>query len=196
MTVLARAAAPDARDIAVFIFGLSGGGAQRRTVTLVNAFADRGHPVDLVLVKPQGPLAPDVSERVNIVQLSDWGAPAISSHLPRRVGLVLAARALSRYLTEARPAVLMSAASHVHLPALLAHRQAGAPCRMVLRVSNHLSRHGTRTITPTMARRFYPMADAYIAVSGSVLAEEPSAARTTSKSGDDASVSTAPRTAS
>jgi len=38
----------------------------------------------------------------------------------------------------------------------------------VLRVSNHLSRHGKRTITPTLARRFYPMADAYIAVSQSV----------------------------
>jgi glycosyltransferase involved in cell wall biosynthesis len=168
----ARQITPDTaenpRHIAVFIFGLSGGGAQRRTVTLANAFAARGHRVDLVLVKPEGPLAPEVSEAVGIVPLTEWGAPSLSAHLPRRVGLVLAARALTRYLNGARPDVLLSAASHVHLPALHAHRKAGAPCRIVLRVSNHLSRQGTRTITPTLARRFYPRADAFIAVSQSV----------------------------
>jgi len=157
-----------ARRIAVFIFGLSGGGAQRRTVTLANAFAARGHRVDLVLAKPGGPLAPEVDEAVRVVALREWGAPSASAHLPRRVGLVLGARALARYLAEARPDVLLSAASHVHLPVLLAHQLAGAPCRMVLRVSNHLSRQGTRMLTPGLARRFYPRADAFIAVSQSV----------------------------
>ncbi|HFA59705.1 MAG TPA: hypothetical protein ENJ83_03340, partial [Rhodospirillales bacterium] len=38
------------KHIAVFIYGLTGGGAQRRTVTLANAFAACGHQVDLVLV--------------------------------------------------------------------------------------------------------------------------------------------------
>jgi glycosyltransferase involved in cell wall biosynthesis len=163
-----RDPAKDPRHIAVFIFGLSGGGAQRRTVTLANAFAERGHRVDLVLVKPEGPLAAQVSPKVRVVVLRDWGAPRASRHLPRRVGLALSYRALARYLEAERPEVLMSAASHVHLPALFAHRRAGAPCRMVLRVSNHLSREGTRTITPTVARRFYPAADSYIAVSQSV----------------------------
>ena len=161
-------AAKSPRRIAVFIFGLSGGGAQRRTVTLANAFAGRGNPVDLVLVKPEGPLAAQISPKVRVVTLRDWGAPAASRHLPRRLGLALAAGALARYMASVRPDVLLSAASHVHLPALFAHHRAGAPCRIVLRVSNHLSREGTRTITPTLARRFYPRADAFIAVSQSV----------------------------
>ncbi|MBW2258130.1 MAG: glycosyltransferase, partial [Deltaproteobacteria bacterium] len=49
--------------MALYLFGLSGDGAQRRTVTLANAFAERGHHVDLVLVNEQGPLRPQVSQR-------------------------------------------------------------------------------------------------------------------------------------
>ena len=37
-----------AKHIAVFIYALTGGGAQRRTVTLANGFAECGHDVDLV----------------------------------------------------------------------------------------------------------------------------------------------------
>ncbi len=44
--------------LALFIFGLSGGGAQRRTVTLANGFAERGHRVDLVVVRANGPIPP------------------------------------------------------------------------------------------------------------------------------------------
>ena len=33
------------RHLAVFIYGLTGGGAQRRTMTLASEFAERGHRV-------------------------------------------------------------------------------------------------------------------------------------------------------
>jgi glycosyltransferase involved in cell wall biosynthesis len=161
------------RHLALFIFDLSGGGAQHRTVTLANAFAERGQRVDLVLVKEEGPLRPQVSQRVNVLELSRFGAPGLSTRTPRRVGTLLAVPALIRYLRFERPAVMLSAASHVHLGALLAHRLAGVETRLVLRASNHLSREGlgetrTRLLSTWLARRFLPQADGIIAVSESV----------------------------
>jgi glycosyltransferase involved in cell wall biosynthesis len=159
--------------LALYLFGLSGGGAQRRTVTLANAFAERGHRVDLALVKEEGPLRSHVSGRVNVLELSRFGAPGLSRRTPRRVGMLLAVPALVRYLRSERPAVMLSAASHVHLGALLAHRLAGVETRLVLRASNHLSREGPgktrkRRLSTWLARRFFPRADRLIAVSESV----------------------------
>jgi glycosyltransferase involved in cell wall biosynthesis len=168
------ASSPSSRaHLALYLFGLSGGGAQRRTVTLANAFAERGHRVDLVLVKEQGPLRPQVSPRVNVLELSRFGAPGLSTRTPRRVGMLLAAPALVRYLRSERPAVMLSAASHMHLAALLAHRLAGVETRLVLRASNHLSRESLgetreRRFAPWLARRSYARADVTIAVSESV----------------------------
>ncbi|MBW1683908.1 MAG: glycosyltransferase, partial [Deltaproteobacteria bacterium] len=96
--------------MALYLFGLSGDGAQRRTVTLANAFAERGHHVDLVLVNEQGPLRPQVSQRVNVLELSRFGAPGLSTRTPRHVAMLLAVPALVRYLRSERPAVMLSAA--------------------------------------------------------------------------------------
>jgi glycosyltransferase involved in cell wall biosynthesis len=159
--------------LALYIHGLSGGGAQRRTVTLAAAFAERGHRVDLVLVNEEGPLRPQVSPRVNVLELSRFGAPDLSTRTPRRIGTLLAVPALVRYLRCERPPVMLSAASHMHLGALLAHRMAGIETRLVLRASNHLSREGPgqtrpRRLSTWLARRFFPQADGLIAVSESV----------------------------
>ncbi|GIW40469.1 MAG: glycosyl transferase [Candidatus Binatia bacterium] len=167
-------AAGAARHVAVFLSELSGGGAQRRTVTLVNGFAARGMRVDLVLVRAAGPLLGEVSREVHVVELeSVWARrPPFSAF---RRGRVLASiGALADYLRSVRPDVLLSAASHVNLAACLAYRQARVPLPLVLRVSNHLSRsswnlrRSPRLLTPILARELFPSAAALIAVSRSV----------------------------
>jgi len=55
--------------VAIFIFGLTGGGATRRALTLAQGFAGRGHPVDFVVVSGEGPLAGEFPKNVNLVIL-------------------------------------------------------------------------------------------------------------------------------
>jgi glycosyltransferase involved in cell wall biosynthesis len=162
-------------EIAVFIHSLSGGGAQRRTVTLVNGFAERGYDVDLVVIAARGPLLTLLDPRVRLVALTDWVDNHPLAHLPRRLQLFLGLRRIVRYFREARPGVFMAAASHVHVPVLIAHWIARCDVPLVLRVSNHLSRSGsggaepkTRMFAPRLARRLYPRAAALIAVSQGV----------------------------
>ena len=163
--------------LAIYIHALSGGGAQRRTVTLANAFGARGHAVDLVVARVDDVLRPLVSDAVRIVELGVRRGPL---HLvrPSRRGQVFASiPALAQYLRAARPDVLLSAASHVNLAAVCAHRLAGGRARLVLRASNHLTRAALnmkRLPTPgrlLLARHLYPFADRIIAVSEGVAAD-------------------------
>lgn len=167
--------------IAVFIYALTGGGAQRRTLTLVQEFATRGHRVDLVVVHSRGSLTGLLPSSVRLVSLEEgWSRllPAVircTGH--RGIQTLASTGALARYLRRERPDVLLSAASHVNLIAAWAHRVARVPVRLVLRASNHPSAN-VRLVPPFqrlirltlqwLARRTYPLADAVIAVSNGV----------------------------
>ena len=144
-------------------------------MTLVNGFAARGYTVDLVVVAARGPLVSLLDPRVRLVALTDWVEGHSFARLPRRVQLFIGLRRIVRYFREARPGVFMAAASHVHVPVLIAHRIAACDVPLVLRVSNHLSRSGsggakpkTRLFAPRLARRLYPRAAAIVAVSQGV----------------------------
>jgi glycosyltransferase involved in cell wall biosynthesis len=160
--------------LALFIHGFSGGGAQRRTITLANALAARGHTVDLVVVDPEGVLRPDVSVAVRVIALGSSRRGTRQTSRSRRCEVFGAVPALARYLRQARPEVLLSAASHVNLAAVCAWRLARGATALVLRVSNHLSRSAPSLARPSrpgrllLARRLYPLADAIIAVSRGV----------------------------
>ena len=167
------AASKHRSHIALFIYGPSGGGATRRSLTLAGGFADRGHRVDLVVVNAEGPLAEGVPDGVTLVVLD-----SLLIRLARRLNrgqrkrsIKASSFALARYLWRERPDVLMSAANHVHLTALFATRLSRAPVRLVLRVSNHLTQShlgGTGRPRPyrlKLARRAYGWADAIIGVS-------------------------------
>lgn len=56
--------------IAIFIYGLTGGGATRRTLTLAEGFCCAGHSVDMVVVNGKGPLAADLPSAVRLVELA------------------------------------------------------------------------------------------------------------------------------
>jgi glycosyltransferase involved in cell wall biosynthesis len=154
----------DRRHLALCVFNLSGeGGEPRRMTTLANAFAARGHKVDLVVVRSQGPPRHELSDSVRVVALNPWW-----THLPLvRTGRWAMATipALANYLRRERPAVLLSSTNLVNIAAPWARSLARVPTRLVLRIITQLS-------LPTLnvrarfrlwqARISYPRADAII----------------------------------
>lgn len=172
------------KHLAVFIYALTGGGAQRRTVTLANGFAAAGHRVDLVVVRSLDGLVRDLSPRVRLVPLDEdgRGLHVRIRRLTSQRGPItaLAVPALARYLRREHPDALLSAASHVNLVAVAAWRLARTPLALVLRASNHPTgnveafpplQRLIRLYLRWLARRFYPRADAIVAVSEGVARE-------------------------
>ena len=157
------------RHIAIYIYGPSGGGATRRTLALAGGFASCGHRVDLVVVDAGGPLAGDLPKGVRLLVLDS--ALIRLAGRKRRRRIKASSIALARYLWRERPDVLLSAANHVHLTAVIVARISRAPVRLVLRVSNHLTgshlgdSKRPRPIRLQFARYVYGRADAAIAVS-------------------------------
>jgi len=159
--------------IAIYIYGLTGGGATRRTLTLANGFAERGHKVDLLVLEASGPAHSELSPQVNLIRLESPGIKACG-RIPwrrRKNQVAASASALANHLRRERPDVLMSGANHAHLSAITARVIARVPIRLVLRVSTHLTdSHLSDTRRPRpfrlrWARRRYGRADAAIAVS-------------------------------
>lgn len=161
--------------LALFLYAPTGGGATRRSLTLAEGFAARGHAVDLVLVSGAGALADMLPAGVRRVVL-DSAAVRLAARIPwrsRRNQISASALALARWLDSERPDVLLSAANHVHLAALLATRLARRPAPLVLRVSSHLTRsHQGRSLFHRarlrVARRAYARASAVVAVSSGI----------------------------
>lgn len=181
-------APPDAhryptKHLAVFIYALTGGGAQRRTLTLANAFCAAGHEVDVVVVRGGGPLEAHLDPRIRLVALDHPTRPfSAPIRAVRARGLATAASipALARYLRREQPDLLLSAALHVNLVAVAAWRLARLPIALVLRASNHPSgnldafppaQRLVRLWLRWLLRRMYPKADAVIAVSEGVRLE-------------------------
>lgn len=172
------------RHIGIFIYALTGGGAQRRTVTLANAFAARGHRVDLIVVRTAGILKGELSPAVRLVGLDrDFSRVwEMTGRFMRQRGIqtALSIPLLAEYLRSERPDVLLSAASHVNLVALSAWRLAARPLPIVLRASNYpsgnldlwpMAQRIVRSYMRWLAGRLYPWADAVIAVSDGVADE-------------------------
>ncbi len=161
--------------IAVFIFGLTGGGATRRTLDLAEGFAARGHEVDLVVVDDTGPLRDAIPSGVRLVNLSRRpGTGRLCRFGKRRQRIYSSRPALAGWLREVRPDCLLSAATHTNLAALAARRLARTGTPLVIRVGNHLtaslgrSRRLDKRVRYLATRRTYRAADAVIAVSAGI----------------------------
>jgi glycosyltransferase involved in cell wall biosynthesis len=149
------------RRVAIFTSNMDGGGAERAMLKLAGGMADRGYDVDLVLSRAEGHYLPEVPTSVRIVDLS---ASRVLASLP---GLV-------RYLRHERPSTLLTSMNYVNLVGIWARRFAGVDTRLVVNEQNtmsleapHSSRRRQRLV-PRLAKRFYPWADAVVAVSGGV----------------------------
>lgn len=149
------------RHIAIFVPSLCGGGAERIMVILANGFTARGHRVDLVLTRAEGPYLSEVSDAVRIVNLNK--GRVMASLLP-----------LVRYLRRERPDAMLSALNHANIVAILARKMAHVRTRLVVSERNSLvalGHTGRGWVMRQLMRRTYPWADAIVAVSRAMALE-------------------------
>lgn len=150
------------KRIAVFISSMQGGGAQRAILKTATGIADRGYDVDLVLARATGPYMKEIPHTINVVDLK---ARSVLRSLP----------ALIRYLRRHQPVAMLSALNYVNIVAILARHFSGVSTRMVISERNTVSISTTkflrmrgRLFVPFFMKRFYPWADAVVAVSHGV----------------------------
>ena len=143
--------------LAIFLPSLAGGGAERAMLNLARGFRDLGHAVELVVASATGPYRDDLPAGVRLI---DLGSPRVIRALP----------GLARYLRRRRPDRLYAAMEHANLVALWARTLARVPTRIIVSVRDSgtgpVGRRDLRQrLCLPLARRFYPGADAVVAVS-------------------------------
>jgi glycosyltransferase involved in cell wall biosynthesis len=149
------------RSAALFLPSLDGGGAERVFLNLAQALVENGVCVDIVLAKRAGHFLSSVPMGANLVDLSHTR--------PLR-----AVPSLVRYLRAKRPSVLLSTITNANVAALLAHRLATVPTRVIVREANTLSSElkNTSTLDRLVVQKivqwFYPLADVIVAPSNGV----------------------------
>ena len=180
------------KHVALFIrsLGADGAGAERVWLNLAADFAARDYRVDLVLGRRTGYLVDAVAPQVRVVDLavrSRWPllgamlrdpvaatslAPALVAFPPPWI--LAAVPALADYLVRERPDALLSALSYSNLAALWARERAAVPVRVVISERNTLSVRSAHArglqwrVLPQVEARWYPRADAILAVSQGV----------------------------
>jgi glycosyltransferase involved in cell wall biosynthesis len=142
----------------------SGGGAERMMVNLAEGLAVRGHDVEIVTVRPEGPFLARVPPGVRVTALG-----------PRRVSRAIPA--LARYLRQRQPDAALSTLVHMNVAAVLARRMGRTTTRLVLREASRI-REDARGEPRRLIRLAYGLlptvysrADHVIAVSEDVAAE-------------------------
>lgn len=157
------------KRVALFMYGLTGGGVPRRTVTLANGLAARGYAVDMVLVEPRGDLAGVLDPAIRVVDVGGWRIRLPMVRRKRRWQFRAAQGALVRYLNAAAPEALISADNYANLTAIAARSAARKPLRLVVSQRNHTSTYAADKPQLVAAiRSEYPKADAIVAVSQGV----------------------------
>lgn len=147
--------------IAVFVSFSGHGGVERMMTNLLRGLVARGVTVDLLLVKAAGAHLEALPAGVNVIPLGS--AHNLTCIIP-----------LARYLRRTRPAVLLAAKDRAGKAALLARRLARTSTRLVIRIGTTVSaalegRSRLKRWSWFMSmRRFYPRADAIVAVSQGV----------------------------
>jgi len=152
--------------IAILSLNLNGYGTERTMFNLALGFAERGIAVDIVLVNAEGPLLAQIPAGIRVIPLKRQRVLA-------RLPLVRNVPALVQYLRHERPAALLSAFEQTNIVALWARRIARVPTRVVISAHFPFSRHflmnsphlKERLLLRHLVRRFYPWADAIVAVS-------------------------------
>jgi glycosyltransferase involved in cell wall biosynthesis len=148
------------KHIAFYISSFRPGGGEKQMVEIANAFANRGHFVDLLVLKPVGQLQDAVDPNVRVVTLD---AGRIIFSLPK----------LAAYLRKEKPETLLSVDEYTHTLALTARALTGVKTRIILRIGNMLSTlaenyQGKAKILPYITSWLFKKADAIIANSRGV----------------------------
>jgi glycosyltransferase involved in cell wall biosynthesis len=159
-------------DVAFFVSSLPRGAIQQVALNLAVELAGRGHQIDVVAARLDGP-PPNLGAGVRLLSLDAQATRLPWLRSKRRRWLPSSTPELARYLRRARPRALVAGGNYANLAALAARWLSGVDLPIVLSEHNPLSltcrNPGRRRIfLPTLARRFYPHGDAIIAVSEGV----------------------------
>lgn len=149
--------------IAFLIPDLAGGGAQHMVINMANEFASRGHKVDLLVVKDEGPYKEKVEKAVNVICF-------------HRKKVFYAMPPLRKYLQNNKPDILMAAITNTNLLAaitkLFTHR---LKTKIILTERNFFSmriKKGNGAVTAfvmtVLVRLFYRFADRVVGISKGV----------------------------
>lgn len=137
---------------------MTGGGAERVALRLIEDAVAQGYEVDLLLMEAMGQLLPLIPKTVRVIDL----------HANRIRDVI---RPLVRYMRAERPDGIQVSMWPLTVAGVLAHRLARSPARLVL--SEHITlsrqyRHFNalrRTVLRASIRLTYPLAHARVAVS-------------------------------
>lgn len=147
--------------LAIFVPNLGGGGAEKVMVMIAGKIAERGHRVDLLVVRGEGPYIKQISPKVRLVDL----------HARRTI---LSLPSLVKYLRNERPVTILSTLDHANLVTLLAKLISCVRTRVVIReatipsISADNAHSIKEKIMPWLISLFYPLADIVVAVSHAV----------------------------
>jgi glycosyltransferase involved in cell wall biosynthesis len=149
--------------VAMLLPELRAGGAQKVFLALAKEFVVRGVRVDLVLAQQEGDLLAEVPPGVRLVPLRDhkkgwktYGAKTLAfSTLPL----------LIRYLRAKRPDAILSTLTGTNLIAVVAHRLARVPTRLVLREAATLENLRHPFFYLPLMRGLYRRADKVVVLS-------------------------------
>lgn len=163
----------DSRHLALFVSSLPEGAIQQVFINLANGFVARGYRVDLVAAKFEGERPPELNPKIRCVDLA-----ARSTRTPwlrgrRRRWLPASTPELAQFLRRERPDGLLCGGNYANLAGLWARRFARVPVRVTISEHNPISDavsnpRRIKLFLPFLVRRFYPAADAIVAVSTSV----------------------------
>ena len=138
--------------ITVFVPSMGGGGAERSMLNLATGIASKGHNVDLVLSRQEGPYLQSAPQSLRLVTIDSHTRvrglfsvlmyhprlflKLFGFHLPRMLRKL---PGLISYLQRERPRVLISALHHCNLAALCARECIGLPDKVFVSERNPLS---------------------------------------------------------
>jgi glycosyltransferase involved in cell wall biosynthesis len=143
-------------------------------IDLACGFAARGHRVDVLAIRPRGELRDALGTGVRLVSLaSPWTRLPMVSGSKRRRALA-AVPSLVVWMRRERPHALLATSHSTNVAAAIAGRLARAGTRVVLRIDSQVSRSPALAGTLQQrrrvrrARRYFPWADAWVAISAGV----------------------------
>ncbi len=180
--------------LSFFLRGLMAGGVERVMLNLAGEMAARGHRIDLLVGRLDGPFIKQIPPTVRVIdlktsnayqaltvvpQLGDEAWPAVRMLLTPHAHWILGAvTKLAEYLRRERPEALLAGIEWPNIAALLARRLAGGRTRIVLGVHDMLSQRVLHahllqrvSVVPPLVRHYYRQADAIVAVSRGAAAD-------------------------
>ncbi|GIW40470.1 MAG: glycosyl transferase [Candidatus Binatia bacterium] len=161
----------EAGRITLFLSALSGGGAQRRMVTLANGFAASGYAVDLVPAVGEGTFAKELREEVRVLPLDALPSRLAAARRKKGLSVLAAVPSLAAYLRREQPAVVLSTSNPANVAVLLARELVRPRIPVAISVNVFLSvalRARGRGLLRRLVLATYPRADRMLAISSAV----------------------------